>query len=245
MNKGAIDSALYAEWLRFMVDVHGYFENDPRIAYQFEFIMALSASLSAESLVIDVGAGQCELKHFFPGARYMGVDLGIGDANWDYSKLAICCDVQRLPIANAVADAALSLWVMEHLTQPIKMVKEMHRILKPGGKVLAFVPFVIHEHQSPHDFYRYTRYGVKYMFEEAGFTDIELSADSSPEFAMGYEAHKWLLKLAKRLTMSPSQRDVVNSAIGITQSLMFAVAEQFPTRTGDFALSWVCKAVKR
>lgn len=47
------------------------------------------------------------------------------------------------------------------------------------------------------------------------------------------------------MTMSPSQRDVVNSAIGITQSLMFAVAEQFPPRTGDFALSWVCKAVKR
>jgi len=245
MNVRAVDSELYAAWLRFMVDVHGYFEPDPRIKFQFQFIEELSAALPAGSLVVDVGAGQAELQRFFPDARYVGVDLGVGDSNWDYSNLAVCCDVHNLPIAGDVADAALNLWVMEHVTQPVKMVKEMCRILKPGGKVLAFVPFVLHEHQVPYDFFRYTRYGLKYVFEEAGFTDVTIVADTSPEYAMGYEAHKWLSMLSKRLTMSPSQRDVVNNALGITRSLMLAIAEQFPAHTGDFALSWVCKAVKR
>ncbi len=47
-------------------------------------------------------------------------------------------DASKLPFPNASVDIVISLWVFEHLAEPEKILKEMHRVLKPGG-FLAFV----------------------------------------------------------------------------------------------------------
>lgn len=235
---------LYERWLQFMLETHGAFKEDPRNRFIFDEMLKFSNSIASDSIIIDIGAGQSELSMFFENSNYIAVDLGVGDAEWDFSQLDVKSDVQSLPIRDSVADAALNLWVMEHVPAPQLMVNEMFRILKPGGKTFLIVPFSLHEHQQPYDFYRYTRYGVRHLFETAGFSNVDVYSDSSAEFAAGHEAHKWLSALSGMLTMQDEQRAHINQALEITKALMLATAEQFPAKTGGFALNWICSAEK-
>ena len=228
-----------------MVETHDAFEGDPRNKYIFDEIVNFSKSVETNSVVVDVGAGQCELELFFQDSNYIGIDLAVGNDNWDFSKISVLGDVQQLPFKNSFANAALNIWVMEHIPNPQSMVDEMFRILKPGGKAFLVVPFALHEHQQPYDFYRYTRFGVKHLFDTAGFTNVNVYSDSSEEFAMGHEAYKWLSALSGKLSMNDEQRKNLDFALNVTKSLMLAAGEQFPAKTGGFALNWTCKADKK
>jgi ubiquinone/menaquinone biosynthesis C-methylase UbiE len=63
---------------------------------------------------------------------------------------------------------------MEHLREPQTMLNEAYRILKPGGTMVMQVPFMWWVHEAPFDFFRFTRYGLQYMFEKAGFGDVQV-----------------------------------------------------------------------
>jgi SAM-dependent methyltransferase len=83
-----------------------------------------------------------------------------------------------LPIDNQVADVVVSLSVMEHLCEPQIMLNEAFRILKPNGTMILQVPWQWWIHEAPHDYFRYTPYALKYMFDKAGFTNICIEASS-------------------------------------------------------------------
>lgn len=94
-------------------------------------------------------------------------------------KADVVADLNKpLPIENEVADTIISLSVMEHLCEPQTMLNEAHRILKPGGSMILQVPWQWHVHEAPYDFFRYTPYGLRYMFAKAGFVDVVVEAPS-------------------------------------------------------------------
>lgn len=124
--------------------------------------------------IFDLGCGEMPLKNWLLsyGDQYTGVDWG---NTLHELKADILADLNEpLPIDSAVADTVISLSVMEHLREPQIFLNEAHRILKPGGKMVLQVPFMWWVHEAPYDFYRYTRYGLQYLFEKAGFTDIAI-----------------------------------------------------------------------
>jgi SAM-dependent methyltransferase len=65
---------------------------------------------------------------------------------------------------------------LEHLEEPETAVRECYRIIKNGGHAIYAVPFIWHLHEEPRDFFRYTKYGLKYLFHKAGFEIVELKA---------------------------------------------------------------------
>jgi SAM-dependent methyltransferase len=79
-----------------------------------------------------------------------------------------------LPIESEVADTVVSRSAMEHLCEPLTMLNEACRILKSGGKIALQVPWQWWIHEAPYDFFRYTPYGLKYLFEKAGFVDVKV-----------------------------------------------------------------------
>ncbi|NQV01224.1 MAG: class I SAM-dependent methyltransferase [Bacteroidia bacterium] len=120
----------------------------------------------------DLGCGEMPYKDFFlnHADQYIGVDWSdtFHKANPD-----IAADLNKvLPIDSEVADTVVSLSVLEHLNEPQMMLNEAHRILKPGGAIVLQVPFQWHIHESPYDYFRYTPYGLKYLFEKAGFKHV-------------------------------------------------------------------------
>jgi len=80
----------------------------------------------------------------------------------------------RLPYKDQEANTVLSFNVLEHIYNHRFLVAEMRRILKSGGVLSGFVPFLINYHPCPHDYFRYTKESLFKIFEGAGFRDIEI-----------------------------------------------------------------------
>lgn len=118
--------------------------------------------------MLDAGSGECRYKPYFAAQRYVGVDLGVGDAAWNYARLDVLADLAALPFADATFDAALSLVTLEHLAEPRIALCETARVLKPGAALLLAAPLEWEVHQAPHDYYRYTCHGLRYLLERSG-----------------------------------------------------------------------------
>ncbi|MGD0870746.1 MAG: class I SAM-dependent methyltransferase [Bryobacteraceae bacterium] len=137
-------------------------------------VAAFAKELAAGARVLDAGAGEGQYAGHFARQRYCGVDLAVGDAGWDYSHLDVVADLGALPFSDGVFDAALHIVTIEHLREPGRALAEMARALKPGGRLLVAAPHEWEVHQAPHDYFRYTRYGLEYLLDFAGLETIEI-----------------------------------------------------------------------
>lgn len=121
--------------------------------------------------VIDIGCGSAKYKSLildFPAVKnYTGLDFFRGEA------ADIVADLnKKLPIENNKYDSALCISVLEHLLEPQFALDEIYRILKPGGHLLLATPWIYPFHGEPHDYFRYSRFALKYMLEKSGFKII-------------------------------------------------------------------------
>ena len=82
----------------------------------------------------------------------------------------------KIPADDESFDSAICTAVLEHLEEPESALRECFRVLKPDGYAIYSVPFIWHLHEEPRDFYRYSKYGLKYLFEKTGFEIIECKA---------------------------------------------------------------------
>jgi SAM-dependent methyltransferase len=124
--------------------------------------------------VLDAGAGETAHKHHFAAQRYYGLDLGIGDHAWDYSRLDVLGNLETLPFPDATFEAAINIVTLEHVLHPDRVICELGRVLAPGGRFLLVAPLQWEEHQQPHDYGRFTRYALDHLLRQAGFTDISI-----------------------------------------------------------------------
>jgi SAM-dependent methyltransferase len=81
-------------------------------------------------------------------------------------------DAHRLPIADGALDGVIMLSVLEHLHDPIRAVDQVSRVLKRGGVFFSYAPFYHPYHASPHDYFRFTEEGYRYLLRD--FTRIEI-----------------------------------------------------------------------
>jgi len=139
-----------------------------------EATAAFAASLAPGARVLDAGAGEGNYKHHFVRQRYCGLDLGIGDAKWNYARLDVIGDLRRLPFREATFDASVNIVTLEHVPDPAGVLGELARTLVPGGRLLLVAPLEWEEHQQPHDYFRYTRYGLEYLLKQAGFNEMSI-----------------------------------------------------------------------
>ncbi|HLY73103.1 MAG TPA: class I SAM-dependent methyltransferase [Planctomycetota bacterium] len=141
-----------------------------------EFVRRASALAPAGGRVLDAGAGECIYRPLFEGRRYVSTDRGVGDAGWDYAALDALADLERSPFREGIFDLVLCTETLEHVARPGRVLVELCRVLRPGGTLALSVPFLHPVHQAPHDFYRYTPFGLRHLLAEAGFDRVEVSA---------------------------------------------------------------------
>ena len=134
----------------------------------------------ASGVLLDVGGGERPYgKLFEPYVdRYLGLEYPAACDNlnpeiWAILKristiVDVWGDGGRLPFADRCVDTVLLSEVMEHVPEPQRILDEVQRVLRPGGRALVTVPFIAPLHQLPYDFYRYTHEGLRSMFERAG-----------------------------------------------------------------------------
>lgn len=127
--------------------------------------------------LLDVGCGYMPYKPLFCSEyslvdQYVGLDL----AQNKYHKPDIEWDGQTIPLADASVDCAIATEVLEHCPEPEMVMREILRVLKPGGVFFLTVPFLWSLHDVPHDEYRYTPFSLERHLKNSGFAHIELNA---------------------------------------------------------------------
>jgi SAM-dependent methyltransferase len=131
-------------------------------------LRSFASSLPEDARVLDAGAGEAQYAPLFTGTRYTAVDLGVGDATWAYGELDAVCDLQHLPFHEGTFHGVVNIVTLEHVRHPAAVIRELARVLRPGGRLLLATPLEWEEHQVPHDYFRYTRYGLTHLLESAG-----------------------------------------------------------------------------
>ena len=132
-------------------------------------VSSLAASLPPGTRVLDAGAGEGQYAHHFAACRYVAVDLAVGDAAWDYSRLDAQASLEQLPFRDEEFGAALNIVVLEHTRDPARVLGEIGRVLEPDAPLLLIAPQEWGVHQAPHDYFRFTRHGLDWLLQKAGF----------------------------------------------------------------------------
>ena len=141
-----------------------------------EGLAEFSRGLAAGCAVLDAGAGEGQYREYFGRQRYVGVDLGVGDAGWNYTQLDCVADLLRLPFGAGCFDAFVSVVTLEHVTEPGLALAEMARVARPGAVLYLVVPHEWEVHQHPHDYWRFTKFGVRRLLELNGWEVLRLEA---------------------------------------------------------------------
>lgn len=130
-------------------------------------VKAFSAGVPPGSVVLDAGGGEQPYRRFFLHCQYEAADFELVDK--PYAKSTYVCDLASIPVEEGRFDAIIFNQVMEHLPEPLTVLRELNRVLKPGGRMMATAPLFYEEHETPYDFYRYTQFAWRYLLEKAGF----------------------------------------------------------------------------
>jgi SAM-dependent methyltransferase len=200
-------------------------------------VAAFAASLPAGTRVLDAGAGEGSYSHHFAKQRYCALDLGIGDAAWNYSRLDVVGDLENLPFRDTAFDACINVVTLEHVREPAAVVRELARSLIPGGRLLLVAPHEWEEHQQPHDYYRYTRYGLAYLLQSAGLTDVSITP-------VGGFFRLLSRRLLNALQFFPGPSMFVAAIFLVPPALVLPLFEPLDRRR-NFTLGFICTARKR
>lgn len=130
-------------------------------------------SVHTTGRVLDVGCGHMPFRRLVlrHATSYEGLDLEPRVAGVDYvTDVSVMTGVPR----NAF-DTVLCFEVLEHVPDPDRALGAIADVLRPGGKLLATAPHLSRLHEEPHDYFRYTGYGLRALVERAGLEVIELT----------------------------------------------------------------------
>lgn len=196
-----------------------------------------SGGLPAGACVLDAGAGERVHARYFDKQRYLAVDLAVGDAAWNYGKLDAIADLTALPFPDGCFRACINIVTLEHVREPGCALREMERTLAPGGRLLLIVPHEWEVHQSPHDYFRYTRHGVAYLLDKAGFSEYTIEP-------VGGYFRLLSRRLLNGLQFFPGPLFLVAAVFLVPPALILPWFDSLD-RERNFTLGYICTAFKR
>lgn len=112
---------------------------------------------------LDAGAGRSPWKPFLESRGLRVTSLDVEERAGQIDLLA---DVQDMPeVPDESFATVLCTQVLEHTPRPWSALSEIARVLTPGGHLIASVPHLSVIHEAPHDYYRFTRFGLANLLE--------------------------------------------------------------------------------
>ena len=142
--------------------------------------------------VLDFGCWEKPYKQLFTFDEYIWVDFKNSGHDNHQNEVDFFWDGKSLDFKNKEFDSILSTEVFEHIFNIDEVLIELHRILKKWWVMLMTIPFVIHEHEVPYDFARYTQFWIKHLLEKHGFKIIKIEQCWS-YFETILQLHIWFL----------------------------------------------------
>jgi SAM-dependent methyltransferase len=159
------------------------------------FVAEFSARLPEGSLVLDAGAGGSPYGVYFKRQRYITADV---PQSFNRGTVAVYADIARLPFANDQFDQVVCTQVLEHVPDPHAVIREIQRVLKPGGQVFLTVPQGWGIHNEPWHFFNFTCYGLQLLFDQAGLRSESILPRGGSLAYLGYRLHVIPRKVLKQ-----------------------------------------------
>jgi SAM-dependent methyltransferase len=139
-----------------------------------EFIAESFARFGKRKRLLDLGCGIKPFEHIYRGYSESSIGMDVSQTPHGTQMVDVIYDGTQIPIPDGECDYVLCTEVLEHVPEPKDFLREIHRVLKPGGVLIMTVPFMVPLHEVPYDFYRYTTYGLKYLLDTAGYSSHDI-----------------------------------------------------------------------
>jgi SAM-dependent methyltransferase len=152
--------------------------------FRDQWIRKTLEAIPAGQSILDVGAGECVYKQFCAHLTYKAQDIaqydgrgntkGLHTRQFDFHQLDFVCDLYDIP-ESELFDAVLCTEVIEHVTDPVRAVEKLVRLVKPGGYVIITAPFISMTHFAPYHYATgFSEYFYRYHLERLGCEITEL-----------------------------------------------------------------------
>lgn len=178
----------------------------PYLLVKYSNYGAILHQIPGNSKVLDLGCGDGNVSQLYverKGCKVIGIDISGSALKLAREKIeALCGDLNDtlLPFKDEVFDAVTVVDVLEHLINPLSLLSETHRLLKPGGRLILSVPnFARWDNRirmllgKPLDILHWEKYGdgaehlhwftcekVAYFLRKAGFKKIKFVPTGLP-----------------------------------------------------------------
>ena len=170
----------------------------------------------ARGIMLDVGSGDRPYEALYTPhvSRYIGMEYpGAYSTGCRYD---IGGDALRLPCKDDSVDTVLSNQVIEHVREPWTMVEEIARVLKPGGSFIITAPHIWGLHNEPDDYYRFTKYGLQYLLENAGLKVLYVNPMAGYWVTVGVRFCYYITRVVRPAFLLPP----IYAAVQLTASIL-------------------------
>jgi SAM-dependent methyltransferase len=131
----------------------------------------------AKGRLLDLGCGKVPLYGAYRHLVSENYCVDWGGSPHEIRHLDLCWDLcQPLPLQSDYFDTVILSDVLEHIADPDLLMGEVFRLLKKDGYLIMNVPFFYCIHESPYDFYRYTKFALERIIKKSGLTTVEIKA---------------------------------------------------------------------
>jgi SAM-dependent methyltransferase len=155
----------------------------PNAFQRDRFVKALADKLPPGSRVLDAGAGACKYRPFFAHCHYESQDFCQyrGPLVNYLQPIDHVCEVTKIPLPDGSLDVVLCTEVLEHVPDPMAVLAEFARLLKPGGRLLLTTPLGSWLHMEPYHYYGgFTPYWYEHWLPRHGFRVDTIEPQGGP-----------------------------------------------------------------
>jgi len=167
----------------------------------WRFLEAQLAQLPAEARILDVGAGRGDFAVLLDRFQTIALDI------YPYPEVDLVCDLTVCnPFRPASFEVIVLMNVLEHIYDTQALLAHLAELLKPGGRLIVAIPFLVKLHQTPVDFVRFTHYALQRFAPAHGFELEVLEGYYDPIFFLsegtGNIKHAYLPALSRTKRMA-------------------------------------------
>lgn len=190
--------------------------------------------------LLDVGCGVKPYHPFFAPyiSEHIGVDIGNPEADLDGP-------IEALPVEDGSFDVVLCTQVLEHCLDPAQAVRELHRVTRPGGRVLASTHGVYVYHPAPHDLWRWTHEGLERLFREnAEWRSVTVTPAAGTTATLGMLIAIYIDLVFKNLRLRAAGKPLVAAVNAAARAIDARSARLSGTGVGSLIANYHVTAVR-